>query len=443
MISAIEDVLRHHMGLEASTIGTATVERAIRARMAHVAAASTDDYLLRLRETPAELDELTEAVVVPESWFFRDGAPFAALTVWTREQWLPAHPGATLRVLTVPCSTGEEPASVAMALLDSGLPPARFTVTAVDISRRALARAERGVYGVNSFRGQSFGFRDRFFTSTPEGYVLAPEVRRQVRFEFGNLLAPEFRSGSGSFDVIFCRNLLIYFDRPTQTRAVRTLAGMLTGDGLLFVGHAETSVAASAGLTSTPHPMAFAFRKAPAAPVTPLLPVPVPPRPTASFGRASYRTPRMPATSRFGGGQAPGTRTVPYLTPRPARRETLRIPARPVPLAAAATDAPDPLATARALADRGQLAEATLLCENSLRRDGGDAGTWYLLGVIREAAGDLGRAAECYGKALYLEPTHADALLHRALLAEGTGDAATAAHLRRRLARVQERSPRP
>ena len=75
MIRAIEDVLRHHMGLEASTIGTATVERAIRARMAHVAAANTDDYLLRLRETPAELDELTEAVVVPESWFFRDGAP--------------------------------------------------------------------------------------------------------------------------------------------------------------------------------------------------------------------------------------------------------------------------------------------------------------------------------------------------------------------------------
>ena len=439
MISAIEDVLRHHMGLEASTIGAATVERAIRTRMAHVAAVSTDDYLLRLRETPAELDELTEAVVVPESWFFRDGAPFAALTAWTREHWLPTHPAATLRVLTAPCSTGEEPASVAMALLASGLPPDRFTVTAVDISRRALARAERGVYGLNSFRGHSLDFRDRFFTPTPEGYLLAPEVRRQVRFEFGNLLAPDFRPGSGSFDVIFCRNLLIYFDRPTQTRAVRALAEMLAGDGLLFVGHAETSVAAGVGLASTPHPMAFAFRKAPAAAVPPLIPALPAPRPTASFGRASYRTPRLPATSRFGGGKAPATRTVPYLTPRPVRRETLRIPARPVPTA----DAPDPLATARALADRGQLTEAALLCEHSLRRDGGDAGTWYLLGIIREAAGDLDRAAECYGKTLYLEPDHADALLHRALLAEGTGDAATAVQLRRRLTRVQERSARP
>ena len=439
MISAIEDVLRHHMGLEASTIGTATVERAIRARMAHVSAASTDEYLLRLRENPAELDELTEALVVPESWFFRDGAPFAALTAWTREQWLPAHPGATLRILTVPCSTGEEPASVAMALLDSGLPPERFTVTAVDISRRALARAERAVYGPNSFRGHSLQFRDRFFTPTPDGYALAPQVRRQIRFEHGNLLAPDFRPGAGGFDVIFCRNVLIYFDRPTQTRAIHALARILASDGLLFVGHAETAVAISAGLTSTNHPMAFGFRKAAPAPVAPLLSFPASPRPTASLPRASYRTPRVPTTSRFGGGKAPSTRTVPYLTPRPDRRETLRIPARP-PLPAAPSD---PLENARTLADRGQLAEATRLCEDHLRRDGAAAATWYLLGVIREAAGDLPRAAECYAKTLYLEPDHADALLHRALLAEQTGDAATAAQLRRRLARVQERSVRP
>ena len=432
MISAIEDVLRHHMGLEASTIGAATVERAIRARMAHVGAASTEEYLLRLRESPAELDELTEAVVVPESWFFRDGAPFAALTAWTREHWLPAHPGATLRVLTVPCSTGEEPGSVAMALLESGLPPERFTVTAVDISRRALARAERGVYGPNSFRGQSLHFRDRFFTQIPEGYLLAPEVRRQVRFEFGNLLASDFRPGSGSFDVIFCRNVLIYFDRSTQNRTVRALVEMLAGDGLLFVGHAETAVAGSAGLTSSNHPMAFAFRK-----TSPVLAA-APPRDTASLPRASYRTPRLP-TSRFVGAKAAVTRTVPYLTPRPGRRETLRIPAQPtLPVASSLT-----LDTARALADRGQLAEGTLLCEEHLRRQPSAAAAWYLLGVIREAAGDRQRAVECYGKTLYLEPDHADALLHRALLAEQTGDITTAAQLRHRLTRVQERSARP
>ena len=165
MLSGVEELLRRTMGLEAASIGTATVERIILGRMAQVGAATAEDYLLRLRENPTELEELIEAVVIPESWFFRDGAPFAALAGWTRERWLPAHPGATLRILTVPCSTGEEPYSVAMALLDAGLPPERFTVDAVDISPRALARARRAVYGQNSFRGQALDFRDRYFVA--------------------------------------------------------------------------------------------------------------------------------------------------------------------------------------------------------------------------------------------------------------------------------------
>ena len=120
MISDIEEVLRRSMGLKASTIGTSTVEQVVRARMAIVGAHTTEEYLRRLRDAPGELDELIEAVVVPESWFFRDGAPFAALARWVREHWLPAHPTGTLRVLTVPCSTGEEPYSVAMTLLGRG-----------------------------------------------------------------------------------------------------------------------------------------------------------------------------------------------------------------------------------------------------------------------------------------------------------------------------------
>ena len=367
MISAIEDVLRRSMGLEASTIGAAIVERSIRARMAQVGSPSTEDYLLRLRQTPAELEALIGSVVVPESWFFRDGAPFTALVAWTREHWLPNHPAATLRILTVPCSTGEEPYSVAMTLLDSGLAPDRFTVNAVDISRRALARAQRAVYGANSFRGHSFDFRDRFFTPTPDGYALGPEVQRQVRFESGNLLAPDFRPGAGCFDVIFCRNLLIYFDRPTQAQAVRALSRLLAPDGLLFVGHAETSLAAAAGFTSTNYPMSFAFRKA----TTPPAPILAPPGPSASTSlpRVTYRTPRVPTTSRSGAARPPSTRSAPYLPPRPVRRETIRIPGRP-PLP---SSAPASLDAALTLADQGKLEDAARVCDDHLRGSAADA----------------------------------------------------------------------
>ena len=428
MISEIEKVLRRSMGLEASTIGAATVEQVVRARMAVVGSQTTAGYLQRLRDDPGELNELIESVVVPESWFFRDGAPFAALAHWVREHWLPAHSTGTLRVLTVPCSTGEESYSVAMTLLDAGLPPDRFMVDAVDISRRALARAQRAIYGANSFRGQSLAFRDRHFTPVPEGHALAAEVRRQVRFENGNLLAGDFRPGAGRFDVVFCRNLLIYFDRPTQGQAMRVLGRMLGPDGLLFVGHAETAVAAAGGFATANYPMSFAFRKA--TPAAPLLDTPKPPV-TTILQRGL--TPCLP---RLAAARPPVTRPVPRRTvslPAEIPRDTLSQPVA----------SPVALETARILADQGKLEDASRLCEESLRQDGASAAAWYLLGVVREAAGDRRRAAECYTKTLYLEPNHEEALLHHALLAEQNGDLATAAQLRRRIVRVQERSARP
>ena len=421
MLSGIEELLRQTIGLEASSIGTATVERMIRGRMLQVGAATPEDYLRLLRENPDELAELIESVVIPESWFFRDGAPFTALVGWNRDKWLPTHPGATLRVLTIPCSTGEEPYSVAMALLDAGLPPERFTVDAVDISQRALARARRAVYGQNSFRGQALDFRERYFVPVPEGHALSPEVRRQVRFEHGNLLADNFRPGAGRFDVIFCRNVLIYFDRPTQLRAVQTLAGMLAGDGLLFVGHAETGIAAAAGFVTAKYPMSFAFHKA-ALPVAQRAP---------STGIQTRLLPRMPSAPGMRNSQPPATRSLPFETPR-----TLPLPH---PTVSPSGD----LGVARKRADEGKLDEARQLCEAALRQNGASAAAWYLLGVVSDAAGDRRRAAECYTKTLYLEPDHQEALLQRALLAEGSGDLTTAAQLRRRMQRVQERRARP
>ena len=415
-MTAIEDVLRRRMGLQASSIGSATVELAIRARMSEVGAATPEAYLARLQETPAELDELIEAVVVPESWFFRDGAPFTALAQWALNDWQSTHPGRALRVLTIPCSTGEEPYSVAMALLDAGLAADRFTVDAVDISRRALGLAKRAVYGQNSFRGQALDFREHHFTPTPEGHALAANVKRQVNFELGNILDAAFRPGAGRFDVIFCRNLLIYFDKPTQTRAVKALAEMLSSAGLLFVGHAETSIPATAGFASANFPRAFAFRKVAALAAAP-------PKHTIRVPSVAFPPPRV--TVRMPMAVVPR----PVRTPPPAARPA-------TPQAAANLD------DARALADAGKLDEAARLCELHLRQQGASAAAWYLLGTVRDSTGDRTRAAECYAKTLYLEPDHQEALLHRALLAEASGDAATAAQMRRRLTRAQERSVR-
>lgn len=415
MMREIEDLLRRTMGLEAATIGATVVARAVRQCMAHARVETEKIYLARLESSPDELQHLIEAVVVPESWFFRDGTPFQALRRWAMEEWQSDHPGKgqVLRVLSVPCSTGEEPASIAMTLLDAGLSPERFVIDAVDISRHALARAARAVYPPTSFRGVKPEMRERYFTALPDGnYALAPEVRRQVRLVEGNLLAPGFRPGGGNYHAVFCRNLLIYFDRSTQARAVKTLVGLLAGDGLFFIGHAEAGALAGSGFVPSAYTMSFAFRKAAASPLMPSLPV------------APLKTTRL-------------LRPAPTVT----RRVFMdRLAAAVRQKHAPVNDDGEELTRARVLANQGRLDEARQLCETFLRKNNASGGAWYLLGVTHDATGNARRAAECYAKTLYLEPNHLDALLQQALLAEQSGDVTGAEQFRRRIARVQQRA---
>ena len=112
----------------------------VRLRMDSLGFNQTADYWERLRASEDELQELIEAVVVPETWFFRDQEAFTALARIISKEWLPNHPTAALRLLSGPCCTGEEPYSMVMALLDAGLSRDRLKIDAVDISVRALAR---------------------------------------------------------------------------------------------------------------------------------------------------------------------------------------------------------------------------------------------------------------------------------------------------------------
>ncbi|PYR25924.1 MAG: methyltransferase, partial [Acidobacteria bacterium] len=149
-------------------------------------------YWKHLGVSDAELQELIDAVVVPETWFFRDRESFLALARLVREEWLRSPWAGVLRLLSLPCSTGEEPYSMAMALLEAAVPADRFRIDALDISTRALAQAGRAVYGRNSFRGDELGFRDRHFETAAQNYRVSETVRQRVRLQQGNLFAAVF-----------------------------------------------------------------------------------------------------------------------------------------------------------------------------------------------------------------------------------------------------------
>ena len=142
--SHIEALLKERIGLDAATVGPGMIERALRERLAAAAVPDHHAYWNLLHSHPDELQSLIEAVVVPETWFFRHREAllalgrFAATRVFGGDH---APDGAApLRILSVPCSTGEEPYSIVMALLDAGVPEQRFQVDAVDVSARSLER---------------------------------------------------------------------------------------------------------------------------------------------------------------------------------------------------------------------------------------------------------------------------------------------------------------
>jgi len=409
MIPAITVLLEQTIGLDSASVGVSTISRAVAQRIKHCAAADDGAYLALLNSSAAELQALIDEVTVPETWFFRDMVPFRLLAEVVARDWVPAAAqGKILRILSVPCSSGEEAYSIAMTLHDAGLTPKSFCIDAVDISTRALERARAGVYGKNSFRGEESHFRERYFQQSGTSYELQAEVRNSVNFLAGNLLDGELLRGVERYDVIFCRNLLIYFNRHKQEQALKKLHTLLVPDGLLFLGHAEAGCIDNRFFSPVRRARAFAFR------------------------RVDEAKRSAPAKQPLA---APAPRPAPKVRVRRAAAAPKATPAQ----VAAPPSAPQLerwLQEAQRLADQGKLAEAASLCKSYLEHHAGSADAYYLLGIVRTAEGDHAEAGQLFHKAAYLDPRHYQALIHLAIHAEQQGDAAAAAKYRARAERA-------
>ncbi|MFN3360172.1 MAG: CheR family methyltransferase [Pseudanabaenaceae cyanobacterium] len=267
MTTPILELLREKIGLDSSTIGTAPIVAAIKQRMTAVNVTDARDYYNLLQRSPAELQALIEAVVVPETWFYRDREPFLFLQSFVQREHLQRQ-RLPWRVLSLPCATGEEPYSLAIALLEAGLLPYQFTIDAVDVSYRALEKAKAGIYTKNSFRGTDPQIIDRYFTFVNDTYQLLDTIKRQVNFQYGNIL--QFQKVN-YYDIVFCRNLLIYLDRDSRAKALQNLHRAMTNNGLLFVGHSEAGCLSVINFVLAGSVKSFFFRKS----KPPLSPPPV------------------------------------------------------------------------------------------------------------------------------------------------------------------------
>ena len=403
MIEHIERLLKSRIGLDAESIGRSVIERAVRQRMTALGQSELEHYWTTLGGSSREQQALVEAVVVPETWFFRYPESFKALANLALERAVQLAGSRPLRLISLPCSSGEEPYSVAMTLLDAGLLPSQLHIDALDVSDKVLERARRGLYGRNSFRSEQLAFRQNHFHEQADGFLLDARVRDCVNLRTGNLLDPTLFAGEAPYDFIFCRNLLIYFDRPTQVRVLELLKHQLQEGGTLFIGPAEASLASQSGLQAIGRQQTFAFRLAPARSA------PLAPQPSA---------PRLRQTP------TPAARPIAALRPRPR-------PSAPAPTAPAAAPS-DIWQEVASLANAGRSEEARQQCEKHLQAQGPSAEGYYWLGLLSDVQGHGEQACAYYRKAIYLDPQHREALTHLAAHLEAQGDASGAQRLYRR-----------
>jgi chemotaxis protein methyltransferase CheR len=198
---------------------------------------------LRSGQDTALMGSVVEAMTTRESFFFRDRKPFEHL----RRTIIPAltrhHGSGVIRIWCAAAAAGQEPYSIAICLKEMGRQIAswRFEIVATDLSNDALARARQGLYSQFEVqRGLPVKLLIKYFSQVGDLWQVAPEIRGMIKFQQFNLLT-DF-APLGTFDVVFCRNVLIYFDQETKSDVLDRLAKTVSNDGYLVLGAAETAV---------------------------------------------------------------------------------------------------------------------------------------------------------------------------------------------------------
>jgi len=239
------DYIHQHSGIfleeqKADSLRISLVTRATRFGLL-----SLEEYYKLLVNDEAEFRELMNLVTINETSFFRFPAQFDAL----RQDVVPAilegksATQNTFRAWSAGCSTGEEPYSIAMTLLDSGLEGLGYAIDVLgtDVSTNALDRARAAIYPARALLSVPHSVSSRFFVPTPRGHQVVEKARNLVDFQYHNLIKEPYPLGlMGNWDVIFCRNVTIYFRLESTRRVVENFFNSLNPGGYLFIGHSET-----------------------------------------------------------------------------------------------------------------------------------------------------------------------------------------------------------
>jgi len=436
----------------------------LRARVLHTDSQTAVAYIDRLATAPSELAELARTLTVNETYFLRNQEQFHALAALLRqrEQTSIRH----LRLLSAGCSSGEEAYSIGITIRETlqNLDEWTISILAIDLNPDVIERARSGAYGRWSLRETPDVIRMKYFEERSGGqrYAIAHSIRNMVRFEPQNLARPPIGFWRhAAFDVVFCRNVLMYFTPEVARRILAQIAHSLGTKGHLFLGHAENLRGLSDDFHLRHSHDAFYYeRKATIGPLTPpsepnpareaeapahtvLHPSPDPSPDPSWFEAIARASNRIEQLSRHSAHSTDEVQPAPRLSSEPSTvsgagresgalhllkqerfHEALRVLTHESPHT---TSEPDGLLLeAVLLLASGDMVEAVKACERLLVRDELNAGAHYVTAMCCEQSGDPVGAVDHSRAAAYLDFTFAMPHLQLGKLARRVGDLATA-----------------
>jgi chemotaxis protein methyltransferase WspC len=399
-IAEVMALLESRVGLCPEVLGRGTVERALR-RLAGENGSSISAVSAQLLSGDAEgWNRLVEYVVVPETWFLRHPQAFTCLADHVRANYLATQRAIT--ILSCPCATGEEAYSIAITLRELGMSGEKVRIDAMDISEFAIAAAKTAIFTPRSLREQGSEVILRYSDRRTGAFQIKADIRALVHFRQHNLMEGPTNDMAARYDVIFCRNLLIYLNERARQQLVETLRLSLIDKGIVFVGSAENDLISSPYFTKVPHAQAFAYLKHAKSTTLPV--------------RKSHPKRRQPS-----------------------KRPVAQQPHRNTPEVDAPAGLPS-LQLVRQYADEGLLEESSRMCRVLLEQNPLDPAIHFLLGEIDEAAGNSQESEKHFERAIYFDPEHYQALIHLSLSRARQGDLAGSQRYRDRARRVAERS---
>lgn len=401
-VARLAKLLLERIGLRPATEAQIGLRLALRARLEALGCEDPYAYVEWLEGgNEVELRALLPLVTVGKTDFFRDSNQFRALRarVFPELIMLARQEMRPVRIWSAGCATGEEPYSLAMLAAELGVEPQGIDLLATDVNPVAVERARAGRFGARRFATVSEHLVRRFFEADHDSFVARPELQAYVRFDVHNLAGTCFpwpRDG-GCWDAILCRNVIIYFDRPTTSRAIGRFFDGLREGGYLCLGYSESLYRISGAFELVELEGSFLYRKPVARPL-----VMSEPRPSLEDTVARLR--KAVDEHRKRAMTPPGPLPA-VLAPK------LAAPEKPASSRAPELDVANPLQQVARLLEGGEFEAALLTLDKALVQFSGSLALLITRGNLLTVMGRQKEARQVYRDALTMEPLCAEAHL--------------------------------